>query len=319
MRIPFILASWLLLATFAPLNLHRPATPPARTDLTFVPVALDHRDPKTKRVGGLVYLGGWSVRTNDFRFGGISAMHVGEREILAISDAGSLFRFTRPDRPGAGMARIDPLPDGPGSAIRKSDRDAEAMVVQHNHIWIGFERSNAIWRYVRKTMQSEAAATPAAMRKWRANSGSEAMLRLRDGRFLVFSEGNKAGATSEMLLFRGDPATAKATAVKLLYRPPEGYRITDAALLPDGRLLFLNRRFAWLEGFSAKIGVGRLPRAGEALSGAELAHLQAPTAVDNMEALSVTQEGGRTIVWIASDDNFNPLQRTLLLKFALTD
>ena len=42
--------------------------------------------------------------------------------------------------------------------------------------------------------------------------------------------------------------------------------------------------------------------------------------VDNMEALSVTREGDRTIVWIASDDNFNPLlQRTLLMKFALAE
>jgi hypothetical protein len=38
-----------------------------------------------------------------------------------------------------------------------------------------------------------------------------------------------------------------------------------------------------------------------------------------MEALSVDSENGRTILWIASDDNFNPLQRTLLLKFALAD
>ena len=29
----------------------------------------------------------------------------------------------------------------------------------------------------------------------------------------------------------------------------------------------------------------------------------------------MTVENGRTIVWIASDDNFIPLQRTLLLKF----
>jgi hypothetical protein len=34
-----------------------------------------------------------------------------------------------------------------------------------------------------------------------------------------------------------------------------------------------------------------------------------------MEGLAVTQEGGRTIVWLASDDNLLPLQRTLLLKF----
>jgi hypothetical protein len=38
-----------------------------------------------------------------------------------------------------------------------------------------------------------------------------------------------------------------------------------------------------------------------------------------MEALSVTQENKRTIIWLASDDNFIPLQRTLLLKFELRE
>ena len=53
------------------------------------------------------------------------------------------------------------------------------------------------------------------------------------------------------------------------------------------------------------------------IAGKEIADLRSPINVDNMEGLSVTQEGGRTIVWIASDDNFNPMQRSLLLKFAL--
>jgi hypothetical protein len=238
-----------------------------------------------------------------------------------MSDAGTLFRFTRPDRNGVPAVRIDPLPDGPGSALRKSDRDSESMVVQDGHVWIGFERSNAVWRYARGTMRSEAGTAPRAMRKWRANSGSEAMLRLPDGRFLVFSEGNPKDTTSDVLLFNDDPANPKAVAIRLRYRPPEGYRITDAALLPDGRMLFLNRRFAWFEGLSAKVGITRLPKLAEGmeLSGTAIADLRAPVAVDNMEALSVTREGGRTIVWIASDDNFNPLQRTLVLKFALAD
>jgi len=33
----------------------------------------------------------------------------------------------------------------------------------------------------------------------------------------------------------------------------------------------------------------------------------------------VEQKDGRAILWIASDDNFNPLQQTILLKFALKD
>ena len=48
-----------------------------------------------------------------------------------------------------------------------------------------------------------------------------------------------------------------------------------------------------------------------------LARLESPLAVDNMEGLAVTQEDGRDIVWIISDDNFNAFQRTLLMKFAL--
>ena len=56
---------------------------------------------------------------------------------------------------------------------------------------------------------------------------------------------------------------------------------------------------------------------GNVLAGQEIAELRPPVSVDNMEALSITQEKGRTILWIASDDNFSPLQRTLLMKFAL--
>jgi hypothetical protein len=38
-----------------------------------------------------------------------------------------------------------------------------------------------------------------------------------------------------------------------------------------------------------------------------------------MEALSVMREQGRTIVRLASDDNFLRIQRTLLLEFALLE
>jgi hypothetical protein len=43
--------------------------------------------------------------------------------------------------------------------------------------------------------------------------------------------------------------------------------------------------------------------------------LKPPLNIDNMEALSVEQRGDQTIIWMASDDNHNPLQKTLLLKF----
>ena len=52
--------------------------------------------------------------------------------------------------------------------------------------------------------------------------------------------------------------------------------------------------------------------------GVELAQLVPPFTVDNFEGLAVfPDKRGGTIIYILSDDNFNPLQRTLLLQFRL--
>jgi hypothetical protein len=165
----------------------------------------------------------------------------------------------------------------------------------------------------------EAGVAPAAIGTWPANGGAEAMVRLRDGRFLIFSEAAELeDGVTEAVLFDGDPAEPGTRSARLAYRPPTGYQATDAAMLPDGRILILNRRFGLLHGVSAMLVVAELPvEEGLVIEGREVATLKAPLAVDNMEALSVAQEGGQTIVWIASDDNFSPLQRTLLMKFAL--
>jgi hypothetical protein len=318
MRILFCLAVVLLLATFAPPRLSPPEPPPAQSLLEFEPVPLDRDDPRQRQAGELLYLGGWNVESNDFRFGGLSAMHVESGAATAFSDAGWMIRFPLPGRLHKVRAELGPLPAGPGSPETKSDRDVESMTVHGGQAWIGYERANAVWRYRRADWSGEAAARPRAMRRWRANRGSEAMVRLADGRFLVFSEG--AGGPSEALLFAGDPSDADTPSLRFRYRPPRGFRITDAALLPDGRLLFLNRRVRFLEGITAKLSLAEAPadfREGMLLEGREIAHLSRPLIADNFEALSVTREGGRTIVWIASDDNYNPLQRTLLLKFAL--
>lgn len=313
------LATLPLLATFAPPDLFVQPEPPAKTALTFEAVPLDRDKPERRSVGKLLYLGGWQIRSNDPRFGGISAMHVDRDEVTAVSDAGSLIRFSLPG--GSLAPSIAPLSQGSESA-EKSERDSEAMVVHGRRAWIGFERRNIVRRYRRGSWTSDASAAPAGMKSWAGNSGGEAMLRLPGGEFLIFSEGKpKRGGGTEALLFEGDPTLAGTRSRSLSYLPPEGYRITDAALLPDGRILFLNRRFSIPAGFTAQLTISPKPIPGEGgtLSGEEIAHLERPISVDNMEALSVSQESGRTIVWLASDDNLNPLQRTLLLKFVLSE
>lgn len=322
MRIVLAFVALLLLATFAPPSLFSEPVPPANARLWAEPVGLDEDRPRRRRLGSLAYLEGWHLRSDDRRFGGISAMHVEDEQVLAVSDAGTLIRFGLPHVRGAQAVEVDPIPEGPGAAGSKRDRDAEAMLVRGGRAWISFERSNSVWRYDRGSWRSEASHRPSLMRRWRSNAGGEAMVRLADGRFLVFSEGASGGdGPTAAALFDGDPAEPDTEAVGIGYQAPSGYRITDAALLPDGRILYLNRRFSIFEGISAKLTIGTLTvlAEGAILSGDEIAHFAPPVTVDNMEALSVAEENGRTIIWIASDDNLNSLQRTLLLKFALQE
>ena len=322
LRSAFLILAFVGLAT----NIASPPDPPppgpAVATLIAQPVALDESAPERRRVGSLFYLGGWALSSDSPRFGGLSALHVEQGRVASLSDDGNLFRFALPMAAGREPLRIDPLQEGPGSRTRKSNRDTESMVILGPWLWAGFEKHNMVWRYRLPDLAAAASAQPALMREWRGNSGAEALVRLADGRFLVFCEGASDNhPLSDVVLFAGDPADPATGAALLHYRRVPGYRVSDAAVVPDGRLLILNRRFEWLEGFSLVLTVADLRglRPDAVIEGREIARLQPPLTIDNMEGVSVTVENNRTIVWLVSDDNFFPLQRTLLLKFALVE
>lgn len=295
--------------------------PPATALLTATPIPFDENRPDERRTGALEFLGGWALASDDPRFGGLSAVDVEGEMATAISDAGVLFRFALPGTPRFGTVRVARLPQGPEPDRRKADRDAEALLFVGTDIWVVWEYHRQIWRYGRD-WRARAAAEPEAMRRLDRDVGAEAMVRLGDGRFLLLAETESdRDGLSEAILFGGDPTAPRTPAARLFFRPPPGFRPTDAALLPDGRLLVLSRRWRLLGGFTAALtlvdaaGIGP----GAVLAGREIARFERPPTADNMEGLSVTREGGRTIVWIVSDDNFSPLQRTLLLRFALVE
>ncbi|HWT12052.1 MAG TPA: esterase-like activity of phytase family protein [Allosphingosinicella sp.] len=320
-RALFLLAALFVLATMVWPSPPPPGAGPAEASLTAVAVPLDAADLRRRRVGALLFRRGWSLSSEEPRFGGISAMAVERDRVTAISDAGVLLHFRLPRTAGGAQPlRVEPLPNSVGAD--KADHDTEAILLRGPQAWIAFERHNAVVRYWRGDWRIEAGAQPRPMRRWRGNSGPEAMVRLADGRFLIFSEGrDDEDPYSDVALFAGDPAERGTPAAALRFRRVPGFRVTDAALLPDGRLLILSRRFSWLGGISARLVVARTAGLGPGavIEGREIADLGASLTVDNMEALSVTVEGGRTIVRIASDDNFMALQRTLLLEFELAE
>jgi hypothetical protein len=316
MRVFLLLLALPFLATFAPESLARPPVAPPVLRLYAEPVPL--REGGGDRLGALRFLEGWWLRSNDPRFGGLSAMHVENGGVTALNDGGRLYLFGVPR--GRGVAPLASLWLPTGRAEDKHLRDSEALAIAGRTAWVSYERHNSLRSFALPTWQRLRTLSPAVMRSWPKNAGAEAMLRLPDGRFLIFAEGHRDDrGLTRAALFDGDPTDPGTRATELGYRPPDGYRVTDAALLPDGRILFLNRRVSLWDGMQVKMTLADKPelRPGSVIAGREIAHFGPDVTTDNYEAISVGREGGRTIVWIASDDNYMSFQRTLLMKFAL--
>ncbi|MBV9841434.1 MAG: esterase-like activity of phytase family protein [Sphingomonadaceae bacterium] len=293
--------------------------PPPR--LTATPVAIDPHDRAHVRIGELSYLGGWVLRSQDRRFGGISSMTVQGDRIAALSDTSFVF-WLRANATGVALDGIQSLPAVPNGGTDKIDRDSESSAIDPatGRIWVGFETTNQIWRYAPGYAAGEAHAAPRDMAKWPGNLGAETIVRLRDGRFLVMEETGavRPDGANMGLLFPGDPTAPGVKPIVFAYRPPAGFAITDGVQLPSGHILLLHRRFSLSGGIEAALTVFDpaqiVPDA--LLQGRNIAYLAAPLTVDNMEALAITREGGRDVLWIASDDNYSPVQRSLLLRFA---
>jgi hypothetical protein len=104
--------------------------------------------------------------------------------------------------------------------------------------------------------------------------------------------------------------------------PHDGFDISSARFLPGGDLILLERRFAPATGIALRIRriAGETIRLGALVDGDYLLDAGMTSQIDNMEGLAIhVDQAGRTILTLISDDNFSPLQRTLLLQFALTD
>lgn len=276
------------------------------------------------RTGQLTYLGGVQLLSHDAAFGGYSSMLVRGDRFTLLSDGGMTLGFQLTRDMTIHAPTFGQLPDGPGTGWRKSDRDSESMVRDPatGRLWVGFEKYNAIWRYAPDFVRAEAHVMPRAMSWWADNGGPEAMIRLRDGRFLVFSETRRAkNGGIEALIFAGDPTVTTEPPQRFAFQPPPPSHPVDAVELDDGRLLILTRQLSKRKGFISRLVM--LPRGtvkpGAIVSGKVIAEIADPLIHDNFEGLAVTREHGKTIVWIVSDDNNSIFEQSLLLKFRLDE
>lgn len=215
--------------------------------------------------------GAWSVAVDDRRFGGLSGLALADGRLLALSDSGFLFMM---DLPGTGRrTEIRALPSVPGDPRAKAGRDSEALAPDPlgRGWWVAFEGRHSLLFYDRRFTR---------------------LLRQvsLDGHGFTRNRGVEA------LVASGGRLTAF----------PEATGISDATVLPNGQVAWLERWFG-SAGFGAKLVIG------------ERSWSLPVAAYDNAEGIAAAPlPNGGTRLWIVTDNDALPYRRTLLLAVDLS-
>lgn len=291
-----------------------------------VPLKLD--DPVARQVGRLIWRGGLALTARSANFGGWSDLYVSPdgQQLSAISDVGGWFTATidydKTNLSGLSAARIGSLHALDGKPLTaKAWADSEGMARLPDGAWlISFERHHRLWRYPTLDGTPVAVDNPPDFDRQPDNGGAEALTALRDGTVIAISEEYREQRGS-VVGWIGKPAgEGRYTWEKFQYDTIPDFHPTAIVQLPDGAFATLERAYDVVRG--VRIRVMRFAaeqlKPGALVKAEELAFLANPYAVDNLEGLSATKgPRGETLLWLISDDNFNPLQRNLLLLFEL--
>lgn len=308
---------------------------PVALPLTTTPLPLDRDDPGNTRLGELRFLGAVQLRSANPLFGGVSGLRAGpDGRFLAVTDTGNWLAFSTLERDGrlVGIkhAQLLPIPQDNGRPVAsKAEGDAEALewdpatgeatvVYEQDHRlahFSGIDAANA----ASLTKAPDSIERLTIMAGWPSNGGGEGLVVLPGGARLVLSETARGPKGSHTALLTHNGTTREIELDGVAEHAP-----TDAVALDDSRILVINRRFTALQGQGAALTLIDL---APALAGPEstpavlpakvVAKWEPPLTLDNMEGLAIRRAGGRTFLYIVSDDNLNPMQRSLLMKFEL--
>ena len=276
--------------------------------------------------GPLRPLGGLVIDAKALGGGGFSGAHLApDLTLTLISDRGHWAgaRLLLEDLTPIGLAplRHGALRDEAGKPLpRGFNADAEALARLPDGTWlVAFERRHRIRAYRRLDGPGAYVAPPPGLDNAPSNGGLESLAVLQDGRLFAIAE---TFAPPDRPELRHAWIGVPGRWVPLYWQPAPGFHPTDAAVLPDGRALVLERRFSLLGGFAARLVMtapDALPsaREGAVLRGEAILVLDdAPLPAENWEAVAVTRFQDQTLVALISDDNESVLQRSLLLLFA---
>ncbi|HEU0222739.1 MAG TPA: esterase-like activity of phytase family protein [Paracoccaceae bacterium] len=267
----------------------------------------------------LVETGRIALEYPDLRFGGLSGLDLdpdGEH-FVAVGDRGILVtgRILREgERLTGAEFEIRPLRDLEGEPLKGHFVDAESVALDGaGGLHVGFEARHRIWHYAGPDASARRSAGCPDFLDFQINSGLEALARGPDGTLYAIPE--RSGARERpfpVYRIRG------ATCLEPFALPRRGpFLVTGADVGPDGRLYIVERDFA-LFGFATRI---RRFAIGEARLGPEEMLLEtAHGAIGNLEGIAAWRDGeGRMRLTLIADNNFSPLQETVLIEFRIEE
>jgi hypothetical protein len=228
-----------------------------------------------------------------------------------------------------GLADVEAAPMlGPDGRpiITRGWYDSESIALDGSFVYIGLERANRVLRFDFSKgftrARGEVVPLPPAASRLPNNKGLEALVFVPKGMplagtLIAMSERGLDAKGNLIGFLVGGPTPGQFSV-----RRTETFDISDAVLLPSGELLILERKFSWFAGLGIRIRRIALASVapGAVVDGPSIFQADLENEVDNMEGIDahVTPEG-ETVLTMVSDDNFSPLQRTMLLQFTLVE
>ncbi len=306
-----------------------PPSTPRAIEVFAKPVSVFLPGSEDKQFGPLTFLGGLVLTSSEPAFGGLSGFVLSQEDnsFLMVTDAGAMLSGTldlEGERPtGLSNVKITALKDDKGRLLAQRGRgDAESLTLSADAAYIGLETINEVWRFARPPMGRNGTRVqlPPDVRKLRRNQGLETLVYVPQGPLKgaligIGEAGLKEGGDLPGFIIGG----AKPGSFTIRKSGP--FNATDATLAPDGTLYLLERHFSWFTGVMMQIRRFALAdiRPGAVVSGEILGTFNSRYEIDNMEGISATTApDGRTLLTLVSDNNFSVIQRTLLLRFALS-
>lgn len=233
----------------------------------------------------------------------------GDGGFLAVSDAGDLVRGRlRLDEAGrlAGLdaLRTRRLTDAEGVPLSgKAEGDAEGlMLTGDGEVMVSFERHHRLWSYgPLDALRRQPEPRPHPETAFPLNEGMEALAPAPGG----WRVGGEGGGV-------WDCSPVDCREVVQPASPTDHWRLTGLTRDPGGGGWFAVER-AWRPPFDLRARVRRMDAEGD--FGPVLIQLKLPGLTDNFEGVAAVSNDDGTRLYLLSDDNANPMQKTLMLAF----